>query len=151
MRVAARNLLAFVLAIIPMAKATDIPPFQDNMLAVCLNTANVSYLIIRGDPRAVALVEQKTDIFALELSNPLPQSYNAVKAGITSALDQHRSSHNGSSAKAPHEIRAAVLGLWCVNDVIAAMSSGAQISNQSAEIQQKLVDGFAEAIRQHNE
>lgn len=122
---------------------------HDALITTCLSLAGAVQAILNGEVPVSSVQLHMNDI-VLELSKPLPQSYNAVKAGIVEAVIQYNSANPHHPAKASTATRAAVFGLWCINDVVATYNPSVSLALQDAELQQTLVDRFEQVLNQQH-
>lgn len=146
-----RNLVAaLTLACCVQASVAAAEPITtEGVIAICARMAAVSLIIIEDEqPRDTNLLIQEIPEVVFALSKPLPQSYNAVKAGIINSLPLRGTANDYHPAKASSETRAAVIGLWCVNDIIAELNPNSGAALQDADLQQTLVDYFTEVFSQ---
>ncbi|EOX7327526.1 hypothetical protein ACPVC1_003438, partial [Vibrio cholerae] len=84
-----RKIAAFFLSFLSsLAVAQPADVLEDRILAVCLNTANIAAIIIRHVEKGGDIVPSShIKDLTLGLSDPLPQSYNAVSVGLTGASE----------------------------------------------------------------
>uniref|UniRef100_UPI003A5D0F7D hypothetical protein n=1 Tax=Acinetobacter ursingii TaxID=108980 RepID=UPI003A5D0F7D len=111
------------------------------MLAVCFETSLLARELIENTILADD-IQNNTEKIALQLSEPLPPTYNGIIAGLNNAVAMRGTANVESPSRASTDLRAAVIGLWCINDTIAALNQTDNAVLQDGELQQTLVDYY---------
>ncbi|WP_252498289.1 hypothetical protein [Escherichia coli] len=91
------------------------------VLAVCFETSLLARELIENTILADD-IQNNTEKIALQLSEPLPPTYNGIIAGLNNAVAMRGTANVESPSRASTDLRAAVIGLWCINDTIAALN-----------------------------
>ncbi len=135
-------LLTFSLSI----SAEDGTDASYELLNACLGLVAVSEAIFSDvfSEAELADIKQNISPIALELSKEFTPAYNGITAGLVSALE-YQSIQTETNPRIIQD-RAAVLGLWCVNDTVQVMNKTSNPMLQPAETQQQLVNAFKAQI-----
>lgn len=117
--------------------------YEDNLFETCAIAAHVAEAVIsdRTSNGVAAEVRDHPEYSAKWLSESLPQSYNAIHTVLISALELNTLPSPVSSAD-----RAAVLGLWCVQDTRNKAIGGSRPSMLDPDTQTDLVYIYSEMI-----
>ncbi|EMM6855872.1 hypothetical protein ACFFZC_005217, partial [Enterobacter hormaechei] len=114
---------------------------KQTVLAVCFETSLLARELIENTILADD-IQNNTEKIALQLSEPLPPTYNGIIAGLNNAVAMRGTANVESPSRASTDLRAAVIGLWCINDTIAALNQTDNAVLQDGELQQTLVDYY---------
>ncbi|MDF3636901.1 hypothetical protein P3S46_06745, partial [Enterobacter cloacae] len=117
------------------------PETKQTVLAVCFETSLLARELIENTILADD-IQNNTEKIALQLSEPLPPTYNGIIAGLNNAVAMRGTANVESPSRASTDLRAAVIGLWCINDTIAALNQTDNAVLQDGELQQTLVDYY---------
>lgn len=135
------SIAAFV-STVALAKEPNLDTEPQRLLAACGSLAIVADAIIRHDKEVADTTEDESSELAVLLSEPLPQTYNAIYTGLISAhaLSKLNSTEHSSE-------QGQVLGLWCVQDAVAGLAKPSSPHSLKQETQVELVDLFERAIK----
>lgn len=115
---------------------------SQQLLAACGSFAIAADAIIRHDKDVATITKDDLSELAVLLSEPLPQTYNAIYDGLISAhalSKLHSTEHSSEQGQ--------VLGLWCVQDVVTGIAKPSEPHSLKQETQVELVDLFERAIK----
>ena len=144
-----RALLGSCILTVSCSAAVAATVEQETVIHTCWGVVAVSQAIFSGAFTAQELDELARNIptVASELSKDFPPAYNGISTGLSSAIENN-TSFGGRYTASPSD-RAAVLGVWCVNDTVQALNDSSNPMLQTAETQQQLVEVFKASI-DHN-
>lgn len=134
------SLLAlFVSGALAEEPTDDHPSESTKLVRICAQLSVVAEELIKGDYADVTNTE--FDGLAFELSESLPQSYNAIYDGLISARDLSQLAITDHAAE-----QATVLGLWCVQDTVNVVNNTTSPYILEQETQVELINIFEQVI-----
>lgn len=126
---------------------------EQHLVTACVRMAALAAAVIDDKSQDGVAQDVKNNVYALaaRLSEHVPQTYTPIQTGLKEALEL-----KGTESSASLEDRAAVIGLWCVqdtaDDIVNSLPHGGE--QQSAqpymldpETQVKLVDLITETLK----
>lgn len=144
--------ISLVLGLAAVPATAALSDTEQKLVTACVRMAALSSAVIADKTSDGIAHDVKNNVYALamKLSEHVPQTYTPIQTGLKEALEL-----KGTESSASVVDRAAVIGLWCVQDTADQIVSSLPGANgQSAqpymldpETQVKLVDLFSEALK----